>query len=344
MRILYGGRLNPAGTCLARMRGLAELGHMIMPLDFDSHISCKNRIVRGLYNRFLVGPGITALNRELIRRAQEGRPDLVWVDQGAYFWPETLKEIKTKTGALLVHHNTDDIVFQKRFFRHYLQALDLYDAHFTSNLHNVEELGKMTTSYVGYNELGYDDSLFRPMQLGSEDQNLESDIFFIGHWEKTTEASIRLMVDAGLPVTIRGPYWPQINGRRLTAGVVKSGPIFFEDYVKAINGGKIGLGLVSKWNRNATAGRIFEIPACGTLLLAEKNPVLAALYEDGKEAVFYSTPQEMIEKARYFLHHPEEREAIAAAGRRRCQANQCSWRDRVAQVLRELQGQGILDG
>ena len=101
---------------------------------------------------------------------------------------------------------------------------------------------------------------------------------------------------------------------------------------------------MSKLNRNATAGRIFEIPACGTLLLAERNPVLAGLYEDGQEAVFYSTPQEMIEQARYFLDHPEERQAIAAAGRRRCQANRCSWRDRVAQVLRELQGQGIIDG
>ena len=212
---------------------------MITPLDYDSQISCRNRIIRGLYSRFLAGPGITALNRELIRRAQEGRSDLVWVDQGAYFRPGTLKELKAKTGAVLVHHNTDDIVLHKNFFRHYLQALDLYDAHFTSNLHNVEELGRMTTSYVGHNELGYDDGLFRPMQLGNDDRELESDIFFIGHWEKTTEAAIRLMVEAGLPVTIRGPYWPQINGKRLPPGVVKSA-IFLRITLKPLTAARSG--------------------------------------------------------------------------------------------------------
>ena len=124
--------------------------------------------------------------------------------------------------------------------------------------------------------------------------------------------------------------------------MVKSGPVYLGDYVRAINGGKIGLGIVSKWNRNTTAGRIFEIPACGTMLLAERNTVIERLYEDGKEAVLFGAGQELIDKAAYYLERPEERRAIGQAGRRRCLANQCSWRHRVAEVLAELQAENLL--
>jgi spore maturation protein CgeB len=342
MRILYAGGLNPAGTCLARMQGLIALGHHVSPLDYDSHISFRGRVSRVMHHLLLIGPGIASLNRELLKRAQEGKPEIVWIDKGTYFWPRTLRRLKEKTGALLVHHCTDDIKYHRSHFRYYLKSLDIYDAHFTSNLHNIDEMRKMTSSYVGFNEIGYDDKIMFPVKLNNNDQWLKSDIFFIGHWEENTEQYIRLLAESGLPVTVRGPNWSNIRDSKFRKQVVKSGPIYLGDYVKAINGGQIGLGIVSKWNRNHTAGRIFEIPACGTLLLAERNPVLERLYEDGKEAALFCTGQDLIEKAAYYLKHPEERRAMGLAGRQRCLANKCTWRHRVAEVLAELQAHALL--
>lgn len=40
----------------------------------------------------------------------------------------------------------------------------------------------------------------------------------------------------------------------------------------------------------------------------------AALFEDGKECVFYNTMEEMTEKARYYLENDGEREKIRRAG------------------------------
>jgi spore maturation protein CgeB len=294
-----------------------------------------------MHHRFLIGPGIVSLNQELLRRVQEGKPGIVWVDKGAYFFPKTLRKIKN-TGALLVHHCTDDINVHSKHLKYYLKSLDIYDAHFTSNALNINEMRKMTSSYVSFNEIGYDDNIHYPLKLNSNDNYFKSDIFFIGHWEENTEQNIRALVDAGLPVTVRGPGWQGIRDRKLRAQVVKSGPIFLGDYVRAINGGKIGLGIVSKLNRNTTAGRIFEIPACGTMLLAVRNPVTERLYEDGKEAVLFGSTKELIDKAAYYLKHPEERKAIGQAGRQRCLANKCSWRHRVAEVLAELQARNLL--
>ena len=339
-RILYVGPLG--GTCLSRMNGLKRLGAEVIPVDTDFHIFSKNRWVHRVHAHLLIGPGIHSLNKEIQQKAHEHHPDIIWIDKGNYVWPDTLKSIKRKTNAVLVHHNTDDIKNNKHKFKFYLQALDIYDAHFTSNLYNVKEMKSMTKSYIGYNELGYDDEVFRPLDMNEVDERFKSDIYFIGHWEPNTEMYIRALVEDGLPVVVRGEGWIKLFEKRRLKDYVRSGSIYNEDYVKALNGGKIGLGIYSKWNRNTTAARVFEIPACSTMLLTIRTGVLEELYEDGKEAAFFDHPAELVQKVRYYLNNDTEREAIALAGKNRCINNQCSWKDRVSEVLTDLKSVGIL--
>lgn len=342
MRILYVGQLVWWGTCLSRMRGLIRLGHEIIPIDIEPHIFNRSRWGRALHTRLLMGPGIRSLNKDVLIKAVENRPDIVWIDKGVYITPDTLQEIKEKTGALLLHHNTDDIKYPAHKFKFYLEALDIYDAHFTSNLNNVEEMKGMTKSYVGYNELAYDDEVYQKIEADEFKQDWRSEIFFIGHWEPRTERYIRSLVQAGLPVSVRGTGWRKVDGRGLPKGIVKSGSIFGEDYVKAINAGKIGLGIVSEYNRNATAARAFEIPACGTMLLAMRTGVLKTLYEEGKEAAFFDDEDELVKKAIYYLNNDSKRRSVAIEGRKRCIANKCTWMDRVSEMLADLRRTGIL--
>ncbi len=269
------------------------------------------------------------------------QPDVLWIDKGVYLRLETLRFIKRKTKSFILHHTTDDILNKINKFDFYLKALDLYDVHFTSNLSNIDEMQKMTINPVVYNELGYDDRFFRHVDLEEKDEWLNSEIFFIGHWEPRTELFIRALVDYGLPVAVRGHGWAKGNNRGLPGGIVRSGAVHASDYVKAINAGKIGLGIVSEWNRNETASRIFEITACGTMLLAMRTGTIERLYEDGKEIALFSNPQELVSKAKYYLEHEEVRKAIAEYGRTRCVKNRCSWKDRIVEILLYLEGIGI---
>jgi len=62
--------------------------------------------------------------------------------------------------------------------------------------------------------------------------------------------------------------------------------------------------------------RMYEVPAHGAMLLCDKAGLNTheQIFEPDKEAVFYDSIEDAMEKAEYYLSHDDERERIARAG------------------------------
>lgn len=75
------------------------------------------------------------------------------------------------------------------------------------------------------------------------------------------------------------------------------------------------------YQQDAVAMRIFDVLAAGGFLLAEHSPELVALFRPGVELETYRSPQELVDKARFYLGQPELRRTVAAAGRARVLAD-----------------------
>jgi len=126
------------------------------------------------------------------------------------------------------------------------------------------------------------------------------------------------LIEAGVLVRVfGGDYWNRWAPRNLRRilGTVK--PIYGDDYAKALCGAKMALGLCSRLNRDTYTRRHFEIPAHGALLLAERTGDLENMFSDGEEAVFFSSVDELVDRAQELLSDAEKRSRIRESGRRR---------------------------
>lgn len=86
--------------------------------------------------------------------------------------------------------------------------------------------------------------------------------------------------------------------------------------------------------------RVFEVLATRSLLLTPAVSSLDALFQDGVHVVTYRTLDEAVEKARHYLAHDDEREAIAETGYREVLAHHTM----AHRVRRILDVTGVLNG
>ena len=60
-----------------------------------------------------------------------------------------------------------------------------------------------------------------------------------------------------------------------------------------------------------------DVLAAGGFLLTGYQPEIGEYFQDGEDLVMAMTPEEMVDKAAYYLEHDEEREAIARNGQKK---------------------------
>lgn len=326
MRVLYVG--SGSGTSLSRLNSLRRLESDVQFLDIDSVPDRLGRLGRFLGRSLFLGPMYRRRNRDLMARLDDFKPHVVWVDKSVWVWPGTLRHAR-RSGAFLVHHFTDAIhprhLATWWSFHLLRRCLPLYDLNFTTNVDDVQGLRRRGVT-VELTHLAYDSDRFddRPL-TPAEAMEWSRDVVFIGHHEPRTERFMRALLDAGQPLTVFGWGWGRSELARRYPAAVRGGQISDQDYIRAIKGARIALCCVSEMNYNQTAARSFEIPACGTFLLAMRTPQHLESYEEGKEAEFFSTPVELVEKVRRYRADEPLRKQVALAGWRRCTGDDYSW-------------------
>lgn len=338
MRIFYIGKLREGTTSLARMTTLNDLGHAIVPFNISAFEAQSPRIVQSIAWRLNAGPMVRAINRALQREVKnlKGGIDLIWVEKGVWIYPETLQAFKEATGARVLHY-TPDAQFVIQRSRHFLASIPLYDVFVTTKEWEVDAYKQAGAKRVLLTYQGYD-SRFYPRAVSDQERTqYASDVCFIGHTQPHYAQRLKALSTIGIQLRIWGNAWPAYAKRHPWArGLVNSG-LWGESYPVALSCAKIGLGLLGKHIPETSTTRSFEIPATGTFLLAERTALHQQLFEEGKEAEFFSSDDEMIDKVKFYLAHDEARRRIAAAGRARCERSGYSSLNLLRKILEDLE-------
>jgi hypothetical protein len=258
-----------------------------------------------------------------------------------FVFPNTLRRLRGIAPMKLVYHNTDDTrvksMATRVHWRYLMRTLDWYDVHVTSNLHNVREFRERGFANVHHMELAANPAIADPGEIPEEQRRrLGAPVGFVGHWEPATEALLGPLCESGVPLKIYGGGWERASGPESLTSAVQARFVWGDEYARAIRSFDINLGIVSKINRNHTASRTFQIPALGGFLLHQRNELVTEYFKEGEEAAFFDSADELIEKCRYYLDHPDERQRVAQAGRRRCFESGYFETDRVREVVEVL--------
>ena len=335
--ILYIGSLNIHSNAYRRFSALKSMGNIVTGVDIDSFIY-KGAFIK-FHHHLNFGPGILALNKEILGAVKKKVPDIIWVDNRTFLIESTLKKIqKTSPDIKIINLITDDATGSLKYqWRLCLKTAKYYDFHFVQRSVNIPELKKYGANRAELCYRSYDPEFHRPVILSDSDKlKYKTKVGFIGTYEKDREEYIAYLIKNGITVTVTGDGWPGCSQWPFIKPYYKGPSIYGEPYIKTINGMDISLHFLRHENRDEQDSRTFEIPACGVFMLAEKTALHLSLFEDGKEAVFFDTKEELLEKILFYMDNAAAREKISNAGLARCERSGYSHAERLKEVLNKI--------
>ncbi len=325
MRILSIGTFSDIGvsnTCLHRTWALEKTGHVTrIDSTLNRHV-LPYRIINRLFVRYKlpVSFHVPPLNKAIIKAIHAQHFDMVWIDKGIFIEARTLKEIKrVQPGCTIVGYSPDNMAERHNQSQIFLNSFPYYDFYVTTKSYTVETLKGMGCKDIIFVNNAYEATFHHPYKISIGEKNsLGGKIGFIGAWEEERCRSILYLAEHGVPVRVwGGGKWLQYKNHCPNLTIEKSG-LHSEDYAKALSAFDISLCFLRKMNYDLQTTRTMEIPACGSLLMAERTPEHEQLFKDKEEAVFFSSDQELLDLCRYYIAHDDERKRIAMAGRARC--------------------------
>jgi len=328
-------------TSLHRVRALESLGAHVEVVDTSSDGLAGLARFRYRVQNHLFARGWSVPLPDPTRSAQRARAagrrrswDIVWLEKALTLGPRAVRELRAACPrALIVGFSPDDMTRRHNQSLQFIQALRHYDWFITtkaSRVGDLEALGCRNVVVVGN---GFDPEAFRPVPVSSSDVGrLGGEVGFIGTYESERARSLLVLARAGLRVRVWGDGWraktqPHPNLR------VEHAPLDFDDFSRACSAFKINLGFLRKLNADQQTTRSVEIPACGGFMLAERTAEHLALFEEGREAEFFASDAELIEKCRRYLGDEASRAAVARRGYERCLASGYSNAGRLRQAF-----------
>ena len=326
LKIVYAAGLSPNDSSLYRLWALERLGHRVLPLNGFDYLS-KIPLVEKIAYRLAAGPGVQRLNRDLLRVAEQEKPDLVWTDKLLGMQPKTLDRLRAM-GIATVSYMIDNPfgTRQDPGWRLYMKDIPHYDLHVVQRDANIVDYLARGARGVIKIQTAYEPTLHFPAPAGWSDADRDREVSFIGTpYDRRGEILTRLWKEFGVPVTVSGGLvWKRHLSAEAVAGIYRgNGELFRDAYREGIWKSKINLSLLTHANQDEFAHKSFEIAACEGFLLAERSEGHLQRFIEDEEAVFFSTIEECVDKIRHYLPDEAARSRIATAGRQR--AERCGY-------------------
>jgi spore maturation protein CgeB len=346
-RILCVGETWFGSDARSAFAAIRRLGHSTQVVDPNNYVPLQwQSTLTKAIRKACMPLFVKELTFDTDRILERFEPHCLFVFKGNWVHPKVIEHCRS-LGIATINYYPD-----VSFLSHgpYIpRALPLYDQVFNTKSYGVRDMeSQLGVSNVKFLEPGYDPELHRPMFLTKEDlQTYGCDVAFIGTWSPKKESILLALRKAApkIKMKIWGYQWDRNPAPELKDSIMGYG-VIGDEYTKAICGSAICLGLLSEAGLGASSGdlitaRTFQIPACGTFMLHERNTEVLRYFYEGEEAEFFE-PSELWQKVSYYLSHAERRQAIAQNGLTRSLRDDYSIDNRMKVVLQWLNSREVV--
>ncbi len=338
LKILFVGDLNDYTRTYQRYSSFQKLGHRVagvseMPIPWRARINTPSFISR-VFWRLKLPLDWVGVNKKILAELGKEKFDIIWIEKGNLIRPATLKHIKTNfPETKLISSSEDDMGRSHNRSFYYLWGLKYYDIVFTTKTYNLDELKTLGAKRTELFLDAYNEDIHHSMDLTPEEKDMYfAEVGFAGSFEEDRAQRMLYLAQNGIRVVVWGNDWGSWLGKHPNL-IIKNRHLFGIDYSKAINATKINLCFLRKLNRDMVTSRTVEIPACGGFMLGERTGRQLEFFEEGKEAEFFDSNEEMLKKTKYYLEHEAERRNIAAAGLERCLRGGYGMKEQLSKML-----------
>jgi hypothetical protein len=150
-----------------------------------------------------------------------------------------------------------------------------------------------------YKDYAGNEKIYRDLHLEKK-----YDVSFIGANYGIRSTYISFLKQAGINVFTKGSGWDE-------------GFASDKEMIEIFNQSKIVLGFSTVGKNDDISilkGRDFEVPLTGSFYITGYHDELNGYFTIGEDIEAYRTKEELLEKIKYYLNHPDQREAIALQG------------------------------
>lgn len=331
-------------------KAFKTLGHTVEEFKWHFYLNQNGnnvfpkKVQKKFESYFGYGPTVKKINRDLIKKADLSRPDIIFIYRGNLISKSTITRIKDANRFCVVVSYNNDNPFSK-YYRWYTwarfkKAISAYDLIFSYRPSNVEDYKRHGADKVCMLPPWFVKELNYPVDLDEREyKQYASDVVFIGHYEDDGRIElIRKLVNADIKVALYGPDWDKhIKADKDLCRLYPVRYLNGEEYNKALCASKIALVIYSKLNNDVYTRRCFEIPAARTLMLAKRTAEMESFYGDGKEAVFFDSGDDLVSKAKSLIENDQERQQIALNGCHRVHSSGHDVVSRAKKIITDIE-------
>ena len=263
------------------------------------------------------------LNYRLLKTIKTIAPQLIFIIKGNSIFPATLKKIKAafpQTSVLHFYPDNPFCFWNGNSNASVLHSLPYLDAFLIWSKELVPIIEAAGCKHALYFPFAVDEKIYHPRisLSAAEEKSFESDVVFVGTWDKEREYFLQQVVTAlpTLKLAIWGNRWAtSLPAASPLHAYFRGNAIYKEELLKAFAASKIVLNFIRPQNLQAHNMRTFEALAAGSFLLTQKTleqtqPPFVPDYN----ITCFADSEDLIKKIAFYVNQDSLRKEIALRG------------------------------